>query len=260
METIYIPNTQIYLETNLSLSQFLSKVKHVRQIRTNDEPLFFSLYPVDQAELDQNYKIWQYANGDFNVLNNDFAKVFVVKFPKSLYLFLRYSSYEQVMKSIILALTGFYASISVNKKEMEHQLHPEIMKAVKKYHKDNFREFEVQEIIRNDKAKTEDIFNPEHYIIPDPFNEHFDSFYKINGGSPELIPFIYPEHDFRFRPSGPTSFGGEFNGRIEYSYFTNKDWERIILRGIKDDLKRAESLEKPWKAWIERINPEGRPL
>lgn len=77
-------NSNIHQAANLSTQEFLKKTKHVKRIRT-DTHIFFTFYPADETEYRRNKLIWEYANGNYNSLNDQLLYYFSFEFPEWLY-------------------------------------------------------------------------------------------------------------------------------------------------------------------------------
>src|SRR5688572_13755419 len=107
--TIKIFNTEINEAANLNPVDFLEKVRNVGMIRTGESSLF-TFYPTDKKELERNRLTWEYVNGNLNAMNYEYRYYFYVEFPEWLYLFLKYSTWQNVEKSLIVALTGLYTA------------------------------------------------------------------------------------------------------------------------------------------------------
>lgn len=245
---IKIANTEIHIAAELFPTEFLKRVKNVKMIRTGVTTLF-TFYPTDKEQVAQNRRTWEFVNGNLNVFNEqDRHYVFYCEFPAWLYLFLRYSTWDNVQKSIIVALTGLYACNPPGREHMNRQLEPELLTLVKDQFHANFNEFESFVFIQTEDWDLMGEINTDYWKKYDSFLKKFDYYFRDNSGNPILIPHVYPLADTRFKQ--PSSFQTDkFDVDCSHSYFTESDWNNVLQKDSNDALNRAESEEEPWREW-----------
>jgi len=161
-DNIILYNTRIYEEENLSPQEFLRKVKRVKRIRTSRD-LKFTFYPTSQKDIDRNIKLWEYVNGNYNALNHDNQKYFIVMVPKWLYLFLRYTPQAGMMNAIVTALTGLYAGEPTQREWMEKKLERSVFLKVKDNFETHFKEFEDFSFIVAEDWQLADMINDDYF-------------------------------------------------------------------------------------------------
>lgn len=250
-KTIKIFNTEIHEVADLRPTDFLEKVKNVRMIRTGDSSLF-TFYPTDKKELERNRLTWEYVNGNLNAMNYEYRYYFCIEFPEWLYLFLKYSTWENVEKSIIVALTGLYTSDPRGRDFIGEQVENDTLIKVKELFRTNFKEFENFVFIQAEDMELMDEINSDYWEKEKLFVSKFDYFFRDNSGNPVILPYIYPVRDYRFKEHSLFT-KQKFDVDCTNSYFTDSDWDNIINRDSADRLDRSESQEEPWKRWKNRF-------
>lgn len=254
-ENIILYNTRIYEEENFSPAEFIQKVQRVKRIRTSRD-LAFTFYPSTPREMERNLKLWEFVNGNTNALNYENHKYFIVMIPKWLYMFLRYTSRENVINAITIALTGLYAADPNQRSKMEEKLDRQLYLKVKENFNKHFSDFENFTFIVAQDWKLADDINDEYFDKRKRFTSQFDYFFRDNCGNPIILPFIYPIFDPRFGQKSSFS-RTRFEVSLVNSYFTKSDWKRIVLGESTDELIRIDSEEEPWANWVKtflRVN------
>lgn len=245
--SIAVFNTEIHEFAELSPTEFLNRVSDVEMIRTSDATSF-TFYPSHQLEILRNKAVWDFANGNYNSLNNEFKYFFVVNFPEWLYLFLRYSTWENIERCIEGALTGLYISDPEGRPYMESQLEEGIFKKVLMHANEHFREFESFHFIPTEDWQLMEDLNEDYWEKERLFQIKFDYFFRDYACNPQILPFIYPKSNPKLSQRSIFS-NKRFDISIEASYFTSSDWDNLIINHISDKLHRTESLEEPWNKW-----------
>lgn len=254
-DNIILYNTRIYEEENFTPGEFLQKVSRVRRIRTSKD-LMFTFYPLTPREMDRNLKIWEFVNGQTNALNYENHKYFILMLPRWLYLFLRYTPQQDVIKAISVALTGLYAGDPEQRPKMEETLDRSLYLTVKENYYKYFSDFEDFTFIVAQDWQLADDINDEYFEKRKKFITRFDYFFRDVCGNPVILPFIYPIYDPRFDLKSSFS-KTNFEVKLVNSYFTKSDWKRIVLGESTDELIRIDSEEEPWMNWkrtFERAN------
>lgn len=255
-ENIILYNTRIYEEIDFTPAEFLSKVKRVKRIRTSRD-LAFTFYPRNQREMDRNFKLWEFANGNTNALNYENHKYFIVMIPRWLYLFLRYSTREQVENCVVTALTGLYAADPDQRDKMEEKLNRQLFLRVKENYYKYFTDFENFTFIVAQDWKLADDINDDYFEKRKRFTSRFDYFFRDTCGNPIIVPFIYPIYDARFGQKSSFS-RTQFEIQLVNSYFTKSDWKRIVIGDSSDELIRIDSEEEPWVNWLKTFQRANR--
>lgn len=246
-DNIILYNTRIYEEENFSPEEFLTKVQRVKRIRTSKH-LMFNFYPTTKKDIERNMKIWEFVNGNTNALNYENHKYFIVMVPKWLYMFLRYSTQEQVINSMVVALTGLYAGNPEHRQKMEEKLERSLLIKVKDNFEKHFKSFEDFTFIVADDWQLADDINDDYFDKRKRFVSTFDYFFRDHCGNPIIIPHVFPIFDARFGEKSLFA-QSQFIIPLVNSYFNKSDWKRIVLGESKDELIRAESEEEPWVNW-----------
>jgi hypothetical protein len=255
-ENIILYNTRIYEEENFSPEEFMQKVKRVKRIRTSRD-LMFTFFPTSPREMDRNMRLWEFINGNTNALNYENHKYFIVMVPKWLYLFLRYSTRENVINAIVTALTGLYASNPDQRERMEEKLDRALFLKVKENFYNHFSDFENFTFIVAQDWKLADDINDEYFEKRKKFISRFDYFFRDHCSNPIILPFIYPIFDPRLGQKSPFS-KTHYEVRLVNSYFTKSDWKRIVLGESSDELIRIDSEEEPWVNWVNNFRRVNR--
>ncbi len=255
-DNIILYNTRIYEEENLSPEEFLTKVSRVKRIRTSRD-LMFTFFPATPKEMDRNFKLWEFCNGNTNALNYENHKYFILMFPKWLYLFLRYTPREKVEDAIVVALTGLYAGDPDQRSRMEATLERSLYLRVKENFYEHFSDFEDFTFIVAQDWKLADDINDEYFEKRKKFISRFDYFFRDFCGNALILPFVYPIYDPRFGQKSAFC-KTNFEVRLVNSYFTRSDWKRIVQGESSDELIRIDSEEEPWVNWIRNYQRANR--
>lgn len=255
-ENIILYNTRIYEEENFTPEEFLSKVSRVKRIRTSKD-LMFTFFPLTDREMDRNLRIWEFVNGNTNALNYENHKYFILMLPKWLYLFLRYTPQQDVVKAISVALTGLYAGDPEQRQKMEEKLDRSLYLTVKDNFFKYFSDFEDFTFIVAQDWKLADDINDEYFDKRKKFITRFDYFFRDHCANPVILPFVYPIFDPRYGQKSSVS-KSNFEVRLVNSYFTKSDWKRIVLGESTDELIRIDSEEEPWTNWMRNFERANR--
>lgn len=244
---IILYNTRIYEEEDLSPKEFFRRIKRVNSIRTSRR-LAFTFYPTSLADLERNYRLWEFINGNFNALNDHEHKYFIVMVPQWLYLFLRYCTKEAMVNSIATALTGFYVARPEHRATMESQLIPEVMRKVKTYFHEHFSEFDSFVFIQSQDAELADAINDDYFEKRKQFISRFDYFFRDHCGNPIIIPYTFPIYDTRYHKTSIFR-KGKFDLPLVNSYFTVNDWKKVVLQRGPVHHQSGNFEEEPWYHW-----------
>ena len=248
---IILYNTRIYEEEDFSPGQFLQKVQRVKRIRTSRD-LLFTFFPGSQREMERNNKLWEFVNGNTNALNYENHKYFIVMMPKWLYLFLRYTPLENVIKAIETVLTGLYAAHPDQRSVIEQKIDRALFLKIKENYNKHFADFEDFSFIVAQDWKLADEINDRYFEKRKHFITRFDYFFRDHCSNPLIVPFIYPIFDPRYGHKSAFK-RSRYEVRMVNSFFTKSDWKRIILGESSDELIRINSEEEPWVNWVQQF-------
>lgn len=241
----WVPNLSIHEFANLSPEQIIESTEDVHYLRTSDSDIKFTLYPTSKDEWDTNKALYEYANGNQNLLHNGYV-YFNLEFPVDLLLFLRTNSWDSVEKMVISFLSLLYWFYEDKQRILEEQLERQTLKKVMRNIKSEVF-FELSKARDNRKSREE--FS-EYYIrslvglgLPVSLFSHFgillNSIY---------YPIDFSEH-FPIRGNGL-----EIKLRSAYmrNLHDNDDWQDIVIKGTRrgDDLHSSESISEPWESWV----------
>lgn len=246
-DNIVLYNTRIFEEENMSPPEFMEKVKRVKRIRTSRK-LCFTFFPEGAKDMQRNRALWEFVNGNLNALNDEDHKIFITMFPRWMYLFLRYSTWENVMSCITVALTGLYAAEPAQRAMIEAKLDRSLLLQVKDNFAEHFQEFEDFSFIVAQDWQLADDINDDYFDKRKRFISTFDYFFRDQCSNPLILPFIYPIFDTRY-PHKSLFNLSRFHIALVHSFFSKSDWRRIVQGNSWDELIRAESEEEPWINW-----------
>lgn len=245
-DLIVICNTNIHKSAKLTRTEFLDKVKSVREIRCREVNNFASFYITNVDEFYNLKKLYDLINqGDFPKIRSD-QYLFAIAINPKIYEWFKSTSYYIIERQIIFWMASVYffspdKRISVFNKQFYPPIIEEIKKIINIYYstivplKESWEE-EVISTYDLDKSK----------FIFDPIKLYFEASDKFLGMEP-------PE--FLSNPFGMSTSSHEwgidnFNFTFINAYFTERDWSDIVLKDDSDDsLIRSESRKELWYKW-----------
>ncbi len=246
-KTIPIYNTEINEAAGISPEEFMERVKGVEMIRTRPH-LKFTFYPSDINEIRRNRNVWEFVNGNFNSINTDSFFFFQAEFPEWMYLFLRYSTWENIEKCLYAGLTVLYLTDPSGRSILEKQIDDIIISKIRDLSKSFFPEYQNNVYYPIEDPVLSDQLNSDYWDRQNELLVKLDYFYRDYICNPIIVPFIYPPWRFKFTEDSLFN-SKHFDIEFEASYFTDRDWDSIIVRMESDGLDRTESKEEPWKKW-----------
>jgi hypothetical protein len=248
-EYLWVSNTEVHKKANLSPTEFLKHLTHVKMLRSGVDR-FFILSPSDETSYEFNIKLWKFVNGEHNILNTEHRTSFVVGFPKELYKFLKKTSIDNLFSPVLLYLVGRYMH---NPKERHffrtdaHEpLYRKMMSIVNKY----FSAYiDVEDLQYNNKFHVlyrkvykEIVGSYQLFSVVYPFWKD-DNLGLIFGGYTDLNNKRNEERNNVIIDSGNLGIG------IMEGYMTDFDWNKIIVNKVEDSLDRVESLKELFEHW-----------
>ena len=231
---VIIIDPEIHKKAKLTREEFLERVSNVNHIRSgvNHNYIRISSTSLDEhLNLKKFYDLINYAKFDFKNYHN-----FAIAVEPKLYNWFKYTELEVIEKQIIFWIASFYFFVPEKRPIIKDQLYvllfEEITKIVDKYYTEielpnfellyqNFFDDIDEEIIEVEKKCTE------------KYLELCQKYYK--NSPPEFLksPFTYKKYE---------DWGISDNFSFEFieAYFLEGDWERIILKGGKENQAKDE--------------------
>ncbi|MCB0531551.1 MAG: hypothetical protein KDD14_05075 [Saprospiraceae bacterium] len=242
---IVICNVNINQLTGDTREGFLSKVRSVRAIRCWWRQNHTSIYLTSKYELWGVKYLYDIVNyGVFNSTDYHYYR-FAIGLPSNTYYWLLNTDLEVIQKQIVnwMAFQYFY---QYEKREIyDDQYYAPALQEVKAY----IRQFYDKILREKAGVSAEDIMKG-HDLLSWTDAE-FVSFYHqtclaIYG---ELPPsFILNPFDW-YSEADDWGLSGFDIGILE-AYFTETDWDNVIIEGKSDSLYRVESRSDVWDKWL----------
>lgn len=241
-QTIII-DPYIEKKAKLTRDEFLKRVACVKSIRTSYNSNYISFYITSLDEFTNLKKFHDLINeGTFDFPTH---KVFAVAVQTKLYDWFKNTDYAVIEKQIVGWLTAAYyfqpTKRNIQKEQLYKPLFDEILTLVDKHFKSfslpDFDKFEEEFLNDNNEKVFAEIAK-----CNKKYNEFCHDFY--NSDPPE---FLKTPFDYETLPEwGVNDY---HNFQFVQAYFTDKDWEHIIVKGNADDIQRSESRDDLWEKW-----------
>lgn len=241
-QTIII-DPDIHKQAKITRDKFLERVSCVKSIRTAYNSNYISFYITTLDEYTNLKKFYDLVNS--GIFSFSYNKVFAIAVQPKLYEWFKYTDYSVIEKQIVGWLAAAYyfqpKKRNIQKEQLYKPLFDEILQLVDKY----FKSFPLPDFDAQDEAfpnYDNDTLLAQIEKCKQKYIQFCHDFYKAD--PPEFLksPFGYdilPEwgvneyHNFEF----------------VWAYFTDKDWENIIVKGGTDSLQRSESRDDLWEKW-----------
>lgn len=240
----FMINHTIHQEAKLSKSDFLEEVSDVRFIRTAKLWNLITFYPTNEDDWIKLNWLHQLINDNKFCTDYLYHKVFVLAIPPKLFSWFSNTTLDVIKQQIIhwIAAKGYFDdTLAILKSQLYPPVYQEVQNIVDEHYKS----------LENFKNVPEGNSETEWYAYWD-WETEFENKYievciKTLGSSPPEL-FKKPEQYSRDSDWGANH---EFGFHATYAYFTERDWENIIINKIKgDDLHRVESKAFMWDRWL----------
>lgn len=243
---VWVSNLDIHQYAKLKAEEFYSRMHNVQFLRKADA-LLFTFYPTSKDEMKGNKRVYDYINGDFNAIHDNYV-YFSVKFPVDLYHFLKLKSWDEVQSSIVGCLAFHYwLSEEHEKSTIERNVEPEILrKAIQLTKTDEFKG--LKEGVGGRRKLKNRVIESEAFLR---------TMYKL-GIDPIIYPFLaslFDRQNYPFRYQDEMNWQADFEVKLSAGYMRNlydssDDWQAIIINATsKDSLKRNEGSKWPLLQW-----------
>lgn len=234
----------IHKKAKLTREEFLEKVKYVKHIRTAYNSHYISFYITSVDENNNLIKFHDLVNK--GIFDFDSYHVFAVAIQPKLYNWFKTTSITTIQKQITFWLASLYFFVPdkqhIVKDQLYKPLFEEALEIVDNYYKDfPLPDFTTlrQKLLDNDD---ETIFTTEDKCR-EKYLEVCREYCKTE--PPEFLssPFDYDN----LKEWGVNDY---HNFEFVEAYFTEGDWNRIIVKGnSQDSMSRSESRDDLWLKW-----------
>ncbi len=238
-------NTEIHKKAKLSRQAFLEKVKNVKYIRTGINRHYISFYITSIEEYGNLKKFHELVNiGVFDFGGS--YHVFAVVIPDKLYEWFKSQRLGVIERQIAHWIASSYFFEPERREIFENQLFRPLLEEMKKIIKTHYVGYKPP-------FSEDDLDNLEEKQYEDAiFNNYHSKLRKYH----EVCQISYGT-----KPPAFLNTPGQYEYMSEYgvnayhdfefleAYFTESDWENIIIKESIDDLGRSESREDFWINW-----------
>ncbi len=245
-DRIPIVNYQINKLAKLSAEEFNDKIYSIQYLRYHRNKLRFSLYPENEDELKINGALWEYINGDQNRISKEIIYIyFNIYFPKEL-IWLLQSHSKPALKKFLVTINALRLLYNNNEMIiMENEMLPE-------YYYDSLKLFktELQGLVsmRHEMRACEEMNDVIYFRKK--FDKQLIKFLNKKRIPPYMYHYLPVAKDLRF-PIHHEYISNNKAINLEAGYFTDRDWDRVILQGdYTDSLQTAEGKEQVLNTFI----------
>lgn len=229
-----IVDLAIHEKATLTREKYLEKTRCVQAIRSNlnryDEGMTLYVHSLESYMLIKHLQAL-IVQGDFDGLNGRYQCVHAgVEVSDPLYLWLKNSTFDTVMRQIVCWLAAIYCFYG-SKEVMAEQLYGPVFEEVKRV---------ASELIGDD-------LDSDSMSLDEQRDAYHKAALNYYGSVPPKIiwePMEFHPHDEIAREWWAHE---RFDLTIRRFYFTARDWERVVLKGEDDDLLRSESSSDYWQ-------------
>ena len=250
---VVIINPGIWKQSKLTRSEFLRRIRCVREIRVEEElstqqkytlrPVF-SYFPRTLESWSLFERLHGLVNqGDFAVFDERTDnRIFAITLPAQAATWLlntRLGTIQRQILNWLAAWTTFHATLPDEEtRELPSGIREQV-EAIKSQH-------------YSTRFNYDEMWNPPAYPErPLELLEHYQNVSKVltNAAPPEILSLRKCElDDVDWEAWGFGSCALHFPYR--YAFFRADDWERIVLRGEDDEVARAENCAELWQKWL----------
>jgi hypothetical protein len=229
-----IPNLFVHLSAGLKKENFLERVASVRAIRRSMRPNKLTWYPATASE----WCLWEGLHnavnkGDFGNVGLDECYPFGLILPRPLHSLLERNDLAIIQRQVIAYLATILFYDPNGEKFISEQVYRPVYEMAQ----------EAKKMLYTDSIDSNlpwDEFLP---IVDELFMRY------IGAATFEFLRFL----PHAYRPQEVNSswwIDSEFNLGYGGYYFTQKDWETLIVAGKADSLLRCESDKVTWDLWL----------
>jgi len=241
-QTIIIdPN--IHKQAKITRDKFLEKVSCVKSIRTSYNSNYISFYITSLEEYSNLKKFYDLINT--GVFSFSYNKVFAIAVQPKLYEWFKNTAYDVIEKQIVGWLAASYyfqpEKRSVKKEQLYKPLFDEILELVDKH----FKSFSLPDFdLLNDK-----LFNDSDETLFSEIEKCNQKYLQFCNDFYQAEPPEFLKTPFGYETLPEWGVNDCHNFEFVWAYFTDSDWERIIVKDKPDNLQRSESRDDLWEKW-----------
>lgn len=238
-------NTEIHKKAKLSRQAFLEKVKNVRYIRSGINRHYISFYITSIKEYGNLKRFHELINNGIFDFGGAYH-VFAVAIPDKLYEWFKSQKLGVIERQITHWLASSYFFEPEKKEIFDRQLFEplieEIKRIIKVHYADYNQPFSEEELDNLEGEEYEKAISKNYHS---EIQKYHEVCHKAYGTKPPA--FLDKPEQYEYMPE----FGVNAYHDFEFweAYFTERDWENIIIKGSSDDLGRSESREDFWANW-----------
>ena len=233
----------VHKKTKLSREQFLDKVDYVKSIRTAFNSSYISFYI---TSVDENNNLLKFHN----LINKgifDFRDyhVFAVAIQPKLYNWFKTTTITVIQKQITCWLAGAYFFRPDKREIQKQQIYLPLFEEILKIVENHYSDFELPDF----KLLEQKLWSENDETIFDEHDKCIEKYLTVckevyNSEPPEFLrsPFDYEN----IKEWGVNEY---HNFEFVEAYFSERDWENIVVGNSKDDLHRVESRDDLWLKW-----------
>lgn len=231
---------------------FFDRVRHLTQMRTKESGTFFSYYITDEDELNELKQLQKaIKTGRINFLDHNGKSpskyIFAIGMNKKVINWLYNCSPNELEKQLTVWMGALYFLDVKSRAIYGRQFHKRLLSKAKKIVRERFSKYFRISQTNDGFYQLDENFDISYDEILKKYNLICQEYYGKKAPYPLTNPYGSPVRDH-------SPWGQEFDIKFEYSFMEKKDWESIVINGVKDNLRRAESLPHLIKDWKEVIN------
>ena len=244
---VILANPNIHEKSKLTRVEFIEKVSCVKEIRTAINSYYLTFYITSLQDHNNLKRFHDLVNkGLFDFDNNI---VFVVAIQPNLYDWFKTTKYHTIEKQITFWLASLYFFAPKKRHILQKQLYTPLFEEIENLvaiHYDDFSAPDFEELHQqyydtDDESVYANIREQKERCLQ-KYLKGCNDFYKA--APPD---FLRTPHDYE-RLNG-WGINEDFGFDIIESYFLDKDWDFIVVRGGDDNLFRSESRSDLWEKW-----------
>jgi hypothetical protein len=240
---IVIIDPEIHKKAQITREQFIDRVYNVNEIRTTKNNNYLTFY---FCTLDDHYNILKFHNlinhAKFD-FNNRFN--FAIAVQPKLYKWFKNTEYSVIEKQITFWLASLYFFCPEKREIMKSQLYKllfeEILKLIDIYYND----FKLPDF----QLLDERLLDNNDFTIFEEYTKCREKYFEQCKKCYNAEPPVFLSSPFGFENNKDWGIDDGYCFEFIESYFLEKDWDAIIIKGGKQDIKRVESRSDLWDKW-----------
>lgn len=238
-------NTEVHKKAKLSRQAFLERVKNVKYIRTGINSHYISFYITSIEEYGNLKKFHRLINNGVFDFEGSYH-IFAVVIPDKLYDWFKTQKLGVIERQIAHWLASSYFFEPEKKEIFERQLFKPLLDEIKNIAKTHYSDYEPP-FIEDDLDNLEEV--DYENAVSKNYQSQLQKYHEVcqtSYGSKPPAFLTIPGH-YEYMPE----YGVNEHHDFEFleAYFTERDWENVIIKGHIDDLGRSESREDFWEKW-----------